>query len=63
MISNSIYRYGINSLIFGESWSDAQWVNKNLKKENNFSYKILARGDAETYLHGIILSDFTIVHS
>ena len=32
---------GLNPSNFGESWSGAQWGSTNLKKENNFSNKIL----------------------
>ena len=42
------------------SWSDAKWGNTNLKKGSIFSNKIWARGDAESYLHGTTLTDFTI---
>ena len=34
-----------------------------LRKKKIFHTKFWARGDAETYLHGTTLSDFTIVRS
>ena len=34
-----------------------------LRKKITFQTKFWARGDAETYLHGTTLSDFTIVRS
>ena len=45
MISNSIQfdRYGLKSFELWESWSDAHWGNTNLKKETNFSNKILGQ--------------------
>ena len=61
MISNSLLYFV--PLYIGESWSDAQWENKNLKKKITCHTKFWASGDAETYLHGTILPDFTIIHS
>ena len=66
MISNSIQFDGYElksfelALYFREKWSDAKCGRKDLKKKK-FRIKFGAREEAETYLHGIALPNFTII--
>ena len=61
MISNSIQfdRYGLKSFENPSNFGETRTKRKKI----TFQTKFWARGDAETYLHGTTLSDFTIVCS
>ena len=69
MISNSIKfdEYELKSvelaLYFRKKWSDAQCGRKDLKEKKTFRIKFGAREEAETYLHGTTLPEFTIIPS
>ena len=65
MISNSIYfdRYGLKSVELWGKLALCSVGKHESKKEITFRTKFWGGGDAETYLHGTTLSDFTIVCS
>ena len=66
MISNSIQfdRYGLKSFeLWGKVGPMLSGETRTKRKKITFQTKFWTRGDAETYLHGTTLSDFTIVCS